>query len=124
MKLVRKSILFYEFLHVHSEFGWRPAWDVYETENDLIVLMEMAGMQEENLKINVDRERLLIRGSRYRPAEQEVKRVHHMEIDFGPYHQIIVLPEPIEPDAATSTYREGFLLIRLPKVSGSSGSDS
>ena len=124
MKLVRKSTQFYEFLHVHGELGWRPAWDVYETENDLIVLVEMAGMQQENLEINVDRERLILRGSRCRPAEQEVKRVHHMEIDFGPYHQIIVLPELIEPEGVTSTYRDGFLLIRLPKVRGSCSSGS
>ena len=124
MKLVRKSFQFYEFLHVQGELGWRPAWDVYETENDLIVLVEMAGMQQENLEIDVDRDRLLIRGSRYRPGEHEVKRVHHMEIDFGPYYQIIVLPEPIEPDGVTSTYHDGFLLIRLPKVSGSCSSDS
>ena len=116
MKLVRKSIQFYKFLHVHGKLGWRPAWDVYETENDLIVLVEMAGMQQENLEINVDRKRLLLRGSRCRPTEHEVKRIHHMEIDFGACHLVISLPEPIEPNGLSSTFRDGFLLIRLPKV--------
>ena len=61
------------------------------------------------------RERVQLRGNRCRPSEHDVTRIHHMEIDFGPFHKTIALPEPVEPNGATSNYRDGFLLIRLPK---------
>ena len=115
MKIVWGSSYRYELLHIYSNLGWRPLWDIYETEKDLVMLVEMAGVELDDVDINVGRERVELRGHRYRPSESEVTRIHHMEIDFGPYHQIIALPEPVDPNGATVTYRDGFLLIRLPK---------
>lgn len=124
MKMVRRSLYRYELLHIQRNFGWRPSWDIYETEDDLILLVEMAGIKPEDVEINLGKDRVQLRGSRCRPAEHVVTRVHHMEIDFGPYHQIIALPERVDPKGASLTYREGFVLIRLPKEvkSASSGS--
>jgi len=115
MKIVWGSSRRYELLHIYSSLGWSPSWDIYETEEDLIMLVEMAGVEIDDVDINVWRERVEFRGNRCRPSEREVTRIHHMEIDFGPYHQIIALPEPVDPNGATVTYRDGFLLIRLPK---------
>jgi len=115
MKIVWGSSYRYELLHIYSNLGWRPLWDIYETEKDLVMLVEMAGVEIDDVDINVGRERVELRGNRCRPSEREVTRIYHMEIDFGPYHQIIALPEPVDPNGATVTYRDGFLLIRLPK---------
>jgi len=124
MRMVRRSLYLFELLHIHSNLGWRPSWDIYETEDELIVLVEMAGMQGEDVEINVGRERVHLRGNRCRPNEHAVTRIHHMEIDFGPYHQIIALPDPVDPNGASSTYRNGFLLVRLPKEVKNTSSDS
>jgi HSP20 family molecular chaperone IbpA len=45
-----------------------------------------------------------------------------MEIDFGPFNHAVRLPEPVVADTATSSYRDGFLTIRLPKQARVSGS--
>ena len=115
VKIVRGFLHRYELLHIHTNLGWRPSWDLYETEEDLIMLVEMAGIVKKDMEINVGRERVELRGNRCQPSEREVTRIHHMEIDFGPYHQIITLPEPVDPNGATVTYRDGFILMRLPK---------
>jgi HSP20 family protein len=124
MKMVRRSLYRYELLHIHTTLRWRPSLDIYETGDELILLVEMAGIKPEDVEINVSRDRVQLRGERCRPFEHEVTRIHHMEIDFGPYHQIIPLPERVEPRGASSNYREGFLLIRLPKEMKSAGSGS
>jgi HSP20 family protein len=124
MKMVRRSLYRYELLHIQRNFGWRPSLDIYETEDDLILLVEMSGIKPEDVEINLGKDRVQLRGNRCRPAEHEVLRVHHMEIDFGPYHQIIALPERVDPKGASSTYSDGFLLIRLPKEVESSSSGS
>ncbi|UCG13175.1 MAG: Hsp20/alpha crystallin family protein [Deltaproteobacteria bacterium] len=105
----------FELFHIDINSGWRPFLDLYETEQDLVVLVELAGMQADDVEINVGRERVQLRGNRCRPSEHKVTRVHHMEIEFGPYDQMIALPEPVDPNGSTSTYRDGFLIIRLPK---------
>ena len=124
MKMVRRFLCRYEFSHIHTTPRWRPSWDIYETGEDLILLVDMAGIKLEDIEINVSRDRVQLQGDRCRPFEHQVTRIHHMEIDFGPYHQIIPLPERVEPRGASSNYREGFVLIRLPKEvkSASSGS--
>jgi HSP20 family protein len=115
MKIVRGSFHSCELFHIHTKVGWRPSLDLYETEKDFIMLVELAGMQAEDVEINLDREHVQIRGKRCRPSEYEVTRIHHMEIGFGSYDQVIALPKPVDPSSITSTYRDGFLLVRLPK---------
>ena len=44
MKVVKGSVQRGELLHIHSSIGWRPSLDLYETEEHLIVLMDVAGM--------------------------------------------------------------------------------
>ena len=113
--IIRELLERYELSRIHTEVGWCPSLDLYETEEDLIMLVDMAGMQAEDVEINLGREHVRLWGNRYKPAEREVTRIHHMEINFGPYDQMIALPEPVDPSGVTTTYRDGFLLIRLPK---------
>jgi HSP20 family protein len=95
--------------------GWRPLLDVYETKDEFIVLVDVPGIRPQDLEVVVDRDVIRISGNRCRPLGKEITRVHQMEIDFGPFSHAIRLPEPVESDRASSTYREGFLTICLPK---------
>jgi HSP20 family protein len=105
----------YELLPIRKSLGWIPSLDLYETEQYLIMLLEMAGMQLDNVEINVDREEVQLRGNRWRPPEDEMTRIHRMEIEFGPCEHIVALPQPVDPKRATLIYRDGFVFIRLPK---------
>ncbi|MBW1980839.1 MAG: Hsp20/alpha crystallin family protein [Deltaproteobacteria bacterium] len=100
-----------------SDSGWRPQMDLYETDGDYVVLVALAGMKPEELEVVVDRDTLRISGNRCRPLSQGIIKVHQMEIDFGPFSQTIRLPEAVDSNRASSTYRDGFLTVRLPKQS-------
>ena len=64
---------------------------------------------------------MLFRSHRTTPAMPEVKgqlRLHHMEIDHGPFCRTIALPQDVAVDAIPdAAYRVGFLYVRLPKKS-------
>lgn len=98
-----------------GEAGWRPSLDLYETSEKLIVLVDLAGIKAKDVEVVVDGEALRITGNRCRPFDENVIRVHHMEIDFGPFSQSFKLPVPVDLDRASSIYRDGFLVISLPK---------
>jgi HSP20 family protein len=104
-----------------SHRGWRPSLDLYETREEFLVLVDVPGMQVQDLEVVVDRDILRIAGNRCRSVGQDITRVLQMEIDFGPFSHAIRLPEPVNSEAASSTYREGFLTIRLPKRTKVSG---
>lgn len=92
---------------------WRPPTDVYETVENVIVRMEIAGMRDEDIEVAVQGEVIMISG--IRSDTQERKAYHQMEIPFGKFSVVVELPAPIETDNATAEYKDGFLTIRLPK---------
>ena len=92
---------------------WRPPTDVYETEENVVVKMEIAGMRDEDLEVAMQDNLLLISGNR--SDSQERKAYHQMEIPFGKFSVGIELSVHVDADNATAEYKDGFLIIQLPK---------
>jgi len=93
--------------------SWRPPTDVYETEDTIIVRVEIAGMREEDFTIELNGRELIVRGARQDPAER--RAFHQMEIRFGEFSLSLELPFHIVSEEVQATYREGFLVISMPK---------
>jgi HSP20 family protein len=98
--------------HVRSNV-WRPPTDVYESEEYVVVRMEIAGMRDEDLEVVVQDHLLLISGSRSDSTER--KAYHQMEIPFGKFSVGVDLPVEVNTENATAEYKDGFLTIQLPK---------
>ena len=92
---------------------WSPPTDVYETEARVIVKMEVAGMREEDFEVAIENNMLIVSG--FRPDLNERRAYHQMEIRFGRFEIAIGLPVPVEVESAAAEYKDGFLLINLPK---------
>jgi HSP20 family protein len=92
---------------------WRPPTDVYETEDAIVVRVEIAGMQEENFAISLSERLLSIRGQR--PDVPERRAYHQMEIYFGEFLSEVELPSPVVAEGVTAEYKAGFLRLVLPK---------
>ncbi|HLE15475.1 MAG TPA: Hsp20/alpha crystallin family protein [Anaerolineales bacterium] len=92
---------------------WRPPTDVYETEDAIIVRVEIAGMQEEDFSISLAGRLLSIRG--IRPDQPERRAYHQMEIFFGEFLSEIELPCAVLAEGISAEYRSGFLRLVLLK---------
>lgn len=93
---------------------WSPPTDVYETENDYVVRVEIAGMREEDFEITIDDKFLLISGTR--PDVPERRAYQQMEIRFGKFETAVGLPGPMDLDESHADYTEGFLTVTMPKA--------
>lgn len=93
---------------------WRPPTDVYETEDAILVRVEIAGMNESDFSIILNGQYLLIRGMRAEPPER--RAYHQMEIPFGEFATEVELPHPVSAREAEAYYSNGFLRIILPKA--------
>ncbi len=93
---------------------WRPPTDVYETENQIVVRVEIAGMNESDFSVRLDRNHLSISG--VRQDSSEPRAFHRMEINFGEFISEIELLIPIDATKVEASYKEGFLTILLPKA--------
>ena len=92
--------------------AWRPPTDVYETEDAIIVRVEVAGMRDADFTISLVERSLTIRGVRQDTSER--RAYHQMEIAFGEFYSELELPYLIIPDKVEATYRDGFLRVVLP----------
>ena len=93
---------------------WNPPTDVYETAENLIIKVEVAGMRDEDFEVAIEKNILMISGSR--PDQNERRAYHQMEIMFGKFEIGIQLPVHIDIDHALADYKDGFLTITFPKV--------
>jgi len=93
---------------------WSPPTDVYETEKDYVVRVEIAGMREEDFEITVENNFLMISGSR--PDVPERRAYQQMEIRFGKFETVVGIPGPIDLQKSRADYNEGFLTVYLPKT--------
>ena len=95
--------------------GFRPALDVYRTDDPpaVTVVVELAGIDPDEVDAAVVDGVLIIRGRRSRPARD--RRVYqHIEIDYGIFERRVQLNEEVDSEAAKATYENGLLSIHLP----------
>lgn len=98
--------------HVRSN-AWHPPTDVFETEDSIVVKMEIAGIKDEDLEVLLQENILVINGNRSDSSER--RAYHQMEIPYGKFSVGIDLPVPIDTEDAKAEYKDGFLMIHLPK---------
>ena len=113
----------YDFFHgSHAmtlrERLWVPKCDIYETADSILVCLEIAGVDEEEIQIAYDGESgiMLIMGHRHKPAENERKRTLQMEMVSGPFEKFIKMNVPIDEHKISASIKNGVLQVKLPKV--------
>lgn len=99
-----------------KELCWKPPTDVYETDTDFVVILELAQMKAEGVSITYQEGVLFIRGVRKAVPPSEKRRYHKMEINYGPFERKIAIPDDVDVEKLSAQYRMGFLEIRLPKI--------
>ena len=101
--------------------GTRPAVDVYETSDALVVVLEAPGLSASELEVYLERQYLRVRGQRARLAPEDAIRCHRCEIDAGPFDLLIPLPYPPGARHVETRLDMGLLRIILPIHHGSGG---
>ena len=99
-----------------SERAWRPQMDIYETPEEVIVLAEVAGIDKENLEVEISSRAIRIRGNREEMTRVENATYRLAEIQYGTFERILYLPSPIDTDMVSASYLNGFLQIHLAKI--------
>ena len=103
------------------EMMFHPGLDMYETDDSLVVKIELAGVKPDriNVELSADDAFLTVEGERQESQEdhQDRLRCYHLEIFYGKFRREIPIPGSIRLDreGIRAGYRDGFLLVTLPK---------
>ena len=92
---------------------WIPAADVYESEGDYTLVLDLPGITREGLDVSLDEGRLTIRGERA-PAPEGV-HARRTERPAGRFVRSFMIPEAVDRQAIAANYKDGVLSLRLPK---------
>ncbi len=96
---------------------WQPAIDLYETDDELIVTVELAGVKEQDLQMTVDRNIFTIRGGREKTLPGIKTGVYHqMEISSGLFERSITLPCAVDAENARASYEDVLITVVFPKI--------
>jgi HSP20 family protein len=98
----------------HRGEVWQPPTDVYETETNVVVRVEVGGLEEEDFEIRLEGLILAISGERRDLAAKLA--YHQLEMRYGPFLAVVHLSQPIDETGIEATYRHGILRVILPKA--------
>ncbi|MBS2004390.1 MAG: Hsp20/alpha crystallin family protein [Cyanobacteria bacterium SZAS LIN-5] len=92
-----------------------PRIDMVETEKEVVIKVELPGMNEKDINVSVNNELLTISGEKKQEKEQSEKGWYRMERQYGSFCRNIPLPYEVESDKVDAVYKNGILSLKLPK---------
>ena len=90
--------------------------DMHETPKEIIIHTIVAGVKPEDLDISINREMIIINGSRTQQKKHATDDYFHEELYWGKFTRTILLPQEIQVEDAEATTHNGLLTITLPKI--------
>lgn len=96
---------------------WQPPVDIYEKEDKIVVIVELPGVQKEDINLQVANGVLRIEGDRYKQLPEGVRSIHQIEIRHGPFARYLRLPCNTPVDRIDAKLEGGYLTITIPRGS-------
>jgi HSP20 family protein len=100
------------------ERSWTPPVDMYETKDEVVVRVELPGVDEKDIRLSITGDLLTIQGERQWSDETRDAAHYRQERWFGKFERALSLPIPVETGQVKATYRDGVLTVKLPKTEG------
>ncbi len=94
---------------------WRPNTEVFESPEEMIILVELAGVRKEEVQLTLEGNILRLAGERKLFHDKADMAYRNMEVNFGPFERNLYLHESVDPSSIQAFYRDGFLEIKIAK---------
>jgi len=96
--------------------GWTPALDMFEDKDNVYVKLELPGMRKEDIDLSLHDGSLSISGERKSEEKFKDAEVYRAERFYGRFQRTVTLPTAVATDKVKAQYKDGVLLITLPKA--------
>lgn len=98
------------------EFG--PPVDIYEDDQNLTFKVEVPGIDEKDIKVEVENNVLTVRGERKLEKDIKEENFRRMERHYGAFSRSFTLLSTVNPERIEANYTHGVLAIQMPKIAG------
>ncbi len=98
-----------------SLYDWRPPVDIYETDDGIVLKVELPGVNKEDVSVEVKDNVLTLKGERLLDPAIKDDQYYRKERSFGKFNRSFSLQEPIKPDLIKAGFKNGILTIEVPR---------
>jgi HSP20 family protein len=95
---------------------WEPNTDIYESEEEVIVRVDLAGVAKEDLSVKVKDSKLQISGIRHGYKAESKVHYHQIELHCGEFCKTLPLPDSIAHNEISASFQNGILHIAISKI--------
>jgi HSP20 family protein len=95
--------------------SFTPAVDVYEDDKKVVLKLDVPGLEEKDLDVNVEKNTLTVKGERKFENEEKEENFHRIERRYGSFYRAFTLPTTVDTETADASYNAGVLKIELTK---------
>jgi HSP20 family protein len=111
------------FRNSFSNFGddtltsgaWAPAVDIYETQETIEMTFEIPGVNQKDIKVNIENNLLTVSGERKFEHEDKRNNYHRLERSYGAFQRSFTVPSTVDPNKINAVFENGLLRLTLAK---------
>ena len=92
-----------------------PPVDIYEDEHNIILKIEVPGIDEKDIDVSIQNNTLTVRGERKIEKDEKEENFHRVERQYGSFTRSFTLPSSVEPGQVSARCDKGVLKINLAK---------
>jgi HSP20 family protein len=98
--------------------AWVPPVSVEETQDELLLTVELPGLAPEQVELHVENNVLTIRGEKREERSEDgaKRRYHRWERSYGSFTRAFALPRTVSVERISAEFENGLLRVRVPKV--------
>ena len=95
--------------------GWVPALDVWETQDEIVYALDLPGISEDKISVELDEGALTVTAERERNQEQSEERFYRFERRYGSFSRTFTVPQGVSDSDVTADYQNGVLEVHIKK---------
>jgi HSP20 family protein len=100
----------------NSEAAWMPALELVDAGDNFVLKAQLPGIDPKDIDVQVTREAISISGERRYENRDDKSGYVRSEFRYGKFHRVVTLPAHIQNDSVQAEYKDGILMLTLPKV--------
>lgn len=95
---------------------WLPSVDISETANQLVITVELPGLEPKDVSVSISENMLTIKGEKKKEKEDQDEHYHYLERYYGSFQRSFKIPVNIRGDEIKASFDKGVLTVTLPKT--------
>lgn len=93
----------------------KPHVDIAANDKEYTVTVEVPGVDEDDIKLELVNNSLIVRGEKKQESERQGSNYYRVERSYGSFQRVLSLPEDVNYDGVNAVFRKGVLSITLPR---------